>query len=361
MRALLLALATAAVAAAPASAATTTFGADLDALPANNARTCAYGFLGQTEIDYLNYAISMGYPNPYAGQLKPSCTWWTGGNFAGSIGAIVPFGGGTVKRVRVKAGAITGPMQVIVIRELREGNSLALNGCCFATTAASPVFTPTPNGVTELAVDMPVRHDLDTRTNVNTIDTLGLSVLAADVPVPAWVGGTGYDGGIIAGLFPHYEPGTERLQGYGSVTPGQVLIQADLEPAVKTVEEDDGEPPLPPVNNPVTLARTTFSPKKDRLVLPLSCGDILADLNCIGSVLVQSRGAGAATAAATSPAKTYAKGRMVLLPGSSGTTRAKLTKAGRKALKAKRRVRAFVNVVLEDESVASSTKITIRR
>ena len=51
------------------------------------------GFLGEYELSYLNYAISMGYPNPYAGQEKPSCTWWTGGNLTATVGAITPFGG----------------------------------------------------------------------------------------------------------------------------------------------------------------------------------------------------------------------------------------------------------------------------
>src|SRR2546427_8592875 len=98
----------------PASAQVTTFGGDL-ALPDNVTFDCSV------------------WPVPLIGLVPTgaqSCTWSTFGvpqNLA--EGLLVPAGNGTVTQVRIKVGAITGPMQVVVLQALREEFTNNV-GCC---------------------------------------------------------------------------------------------------------------------------------------------------------------------------------------------------------------------------------------
>src|SRR4051794_12933026 len=93
-------MATAALA-APAHA--ITFGSDLSQ-PANNPVTCGFGLLNQT--------LGIGFP-PF-GQ---TCAWSDVevGTVTNSLTAPLS---GHVRQVRVKVGATTGPMQIVVVRFL---------------------------------------------------------------------------------------------------------------------------------------------------------------------------------------------------------------------------------------------------
>ncbi|MGH2839692.1 MAG: hypothetical protein ACRDKY_02570 [Solirubrobacteraceae bacterium] len=196
-----------------------TVGADLSR-PANNARTCETGF--------FDPAVIAGTGFPY--QSFASCTWWSTGSLQGAESAVVPFGGGIVKRVRVKVGAVTGRMQVVALRLTRHPGSLSDPACCFPA-GHGPVFTPAANATSTLTVDIPVKHETDPQTGIVNYDVLALSVLDAGVPMPAHASNDGGFGGLVAGMFPAYVPGEERTAGYGTVMAGHVLLQADVEPA----------------------------------------------------------------------------------------------------------------------------------
>lgn len=75
-------------------------------------------------------------------------------------------------------------MQVSVIGLTRHNESTASPGCCFYH-GESQVFTPRANAVAEVAVNLPVQHELNAITNAWSYDTLALTVLDPDVPVPA--------------------------------------------------------------------------------------------------------------------------------------------------------------------------------
>src|SRR5688572_31078488 len=95
-----LTLMTALVGAAPAHS--VTFGADLSQVP-NADFDC-------TVVPPFNFSTGVD-----------TCTWWTTSTVAGSASQslVVPSGGGVVKRVRVRVGPVTGPMQVVTLRSIR--------------------------------------------------------------------------------------------------------------------------------------------------------------------------------------------------------------------------------------------------
>jgi hypothetical protein len=139
----LLALALPAVAGAQS-----TFGPNLSQLEPNNKVGC--------EVD------------PFLGGFTgaPSCTWSSnvalGEDATNLNGAqIPPAGKGTVSQVTVKVGPVTGPMQVVVLREVLEfvevgtPNVHARVSCCDAIEQ-SQEFTPAPDAVTSESVNLPV-------------------------------------------------------------------------------------------------------------------------------------------------------------------------------------------------------------
>src|SRR5689334_20260457 len=97
-----------------AAAQVTTFGADLT-LPANVTFDCSV------------------WPVPTVGLVPTgaqSCTWSTiSVGQSMTQGLFVPAGNGTVTGVRIKAGATTGPMQIVVLQGLRE-EFTNNEGCC---------------------------------------------------------------------------------------------------------------------------------------------------------------------------------------------------------------------------------------
>ena len=139
-----------------------TFGADLGAA-ANNTGTCA-------------------------SLLATSCTF-----FSGVPGpSFYAPANGTVTAVRVKVGPVTGPMQIVVMRSLYQNKAgdpgHPYFACCFVERYG-PTFTPAANSVTSVPTSLPMVEDPtpppdDTLTNARG-DFLALSVLAANVPIPA--------------------------------------------------------------------------------------------------------------------------------------------------------------------------------
>jgi hypothetical protein len=310
--------------AAVSAAETKTFGADLSR-PANNTTACS---------DPVPYAIIA----PGAA----SCTWWGIGSVSDSSEShVVPYPGGTVKRVRVKTGPVTGRMQVVVIGLIRSNASTASPGCCFFRRA-SQVFTPAPNAITEVPVELPVKHELNALSNAWDYDTLALSVLDPGVPVPAHrTGATPTGLGIASGaLYPGFDASApERTSPY-SLPEYQVLLQADIDLAERP---DDAAAPQPgaPQVKPVAPRIVRAVPSRRGVRTQLQCPPGAV---CVGDAVLVADGA-----------KLRAKqGKQVTLgrrayrveAGKTATVTVTLSRRGRRAVRRKSRVRA--HLVLRD-------------
>ena len=67
-------------------------------------------------------------------------------------------GYGVITRVRVKTGAVSGPMQVVTFRSLRQSQSTGKPGCCWPQYA-TPVFTLPAQTTVEIPASLPVMND----------------------------------------------------------------------------------------------------------------------------------------------------------------------------------------------------------
>lgn len=317
-----------------------TFGADLNR-PANNTVACS---------DPVPYAIIA----PGAA----SCTWWGIGSVSDSSEAhVVPYPGGTVRKVRVKAGPVTGRMQVVVIGLIRSNASTASPGCCFFRRA-SQVFTPTPNAVTEVAVDLPVKHELNALSNAWDYDTLALSVLDPGVPVPAHRTGAAPTGMGIAsgGLYPGFDASSpERTSPY-ALPEFQVLLQADIELGAKPDAKPGAQPATPPAVAPAPAAAAP------RIMGARARGNgVRAQLQCppgavcVGDAVLTA--GGAKPRAAGARAVTLGSKSFQIAAGERGTVTVRLTKSGRRYLKRRSRVRA--QLVLRDVSGRELVRRTV--
>jgi hypothetical protein len=277
---------------------------------------------------------------------------------------------GVVTRVLVKAGPTVGPMQAVVLRSTRSGVGAA---CCFFA-AQSQVFTPQPNAVTAVPVRLPMRKDIDVQFG-ETVDYLGLSVLAPGVPVP------GHDEGVPGDIsrngatawWPHVQPGDTRADGggVGAFTP---LIAGDLFPVCN---------PAPIRGFPSTAQqRVPCIPGVqivDNLAVAAGAGlsvNVICNVAapCNGDIRFQSRrvrvagaareagAAGAAREAGAAGAKRITYGRIRFEAPSGGRQRARgsLTAAGRSLLSGRRRAEVYANARIDGRTI-SSRRVTLKR
>jgi hypothetical protein len=317
----------------PASAGAVTFGADLSVAP-NSDLTCEQ---------------NPGAPFLHSG--ADTCTWWTTGRINDtSQGHVVPYGGGTITRARVRVGPVTGPMQFVVLRSLRHPQSLADPACCFPV-GASGVFTPAPNGVTTVPMNVPVRHDTDPASGINNYDHIAISVLAPGVPIPAfYTGDQSLAAPVGGGFYPAYVPGTERTTGLFGVVGFQTLINADLDPT----SPGTGTP-----TGPVDLGKRA-TVRGGRALVPLTCN---LPRSCVGLLrLRQPAGAGAgASASKRRRAKaTYGKSRFKVPAGKRKLVKVKLTGAGKRLMRKRARARVLALVKLSSKQKTSGV-LTLRR
>ncbi|MGH2837861.1 MAG: hypothetical protein ACRDJY_05880 [Thermoleophilaceae bacterium] len=156
-----------------------------------------------------------------------NCTYVNSTPGAQSTGAPGP---GVIVRVRVRAAAPVGPMQVTVARAIR--STTAGFTCCFYN-GESQVFTPAPNAVTAIPMRLPVSsefHAEPPNQGFEAVDYLGLTVLANNVAIPGqYPGNDALEGSL--GFFPRLTPQdvtTGRVDGYGnSLIP---LLNVDFVP-----------------------------------------------------------------------------------------------------------------------------------
>jgi hypothetical protein len=353
VRVLLLAAVATALAAAPGARAIP-FGADLN-LPPNVAFDCT--------VLPIPAASGNGFVVLPSNAL--TCTWTAVGTIANSkAGTLLVPVAGTVTQVAVRVGPITGPMQVVVMRSFRDQSTPSAPTVCCTEVARTPAFTPTPNAVTTIATALPVRRDVvpDPINNTLTFDSLALSVLAPNVPVPLFDVGDHRPGnfGIPQSVVfhPAVLPGEERFS-IGGVGGFQVLLAADVTPS------DSGAGPGPPIGpaptSPAALARVQRAGAVRNGVAPIVIRCDLATGACGGTLLLQNRGAGAARAAAKKrKTVTYGKARIAIAAGKRKTIKVHLKKAGRKLMRDRKRAKVWVNATINGTKLPAS-QVTLRR
>ena len=121
-----------------------------------------------------------------------------------------PRGNWRVTSARVRTGARSGPMQVVMIRALRSQAGTQGVICCFEA-ASGPVFNPPPNRIARVNLNLPAVNTVQVidGERVEVVDYLGISLLNqsasigfANTPTPA-----------TTFFAPAFTPGATRLGG----------------------------------------------------------------------------------------------------------------------------------------------------
>lgn len=344
------------------AASASTFGGDLSNAP-NVSTTCGEGV-------FPYFSAPMG---------SPSCMYFSGSPTSSPYAPT----SGTVTAVHVRVGAVTGPMQVVVMRSLYQ-NKVGTPGepyfaCCFVERYG-PIFTPQPNSVETVKADLPMTEEpippADDFTTNAAGDFLALSVLAPNVPIPAFRD----EKSSYSGYYPAPSEGSSPAPGPTPLTAAtdgvgaEVLLSADLEsegaPAGKTPASAGPVPApanTPPAQaNPQRLFPTLTFPKSvvpvrnGTVSLPLQC----AAADCVGNVLLQNLEQQGATIAKTNTSKkkrkkiTYGTGSVNVKVGLTGSVKVKLTAAGRKTAKAHRKLVVWANFTLGSTKLSKRITLT---
>ena len=209
-------------AAATGSADAQTFGANL-ARPANAGFGC----------EKYPTAVQVFGPQFVFLPDPSSCTWTSSGTYGEPARELVVPADGTITRARVRTGPSVGPMQVVTLRTLSgtptPGGGLPAPAQCCIVQRTSQVFTPRPNAVTTVRVRLPVQNNQNAQ-GVGTFDSIGLSILAPNVAIPAH-DETAQAANTLSNVFsPAVRRGTQNVNRNG-VQGVQVLLSADLVPA----------------------------------------------------------------------------------------------------------------------------------
>ena len=161
-----------------------------------------------------------------------SCTWTTSGTYGSFAESSVVPADGTITRARVRTGPSAGPMQIVTLRTLSDtptpGGGLPAPAQCCIVQTASQVFTPAPNAVTAVRVRLPVQNNQNAQ-GVGTFDSIGLSIRAPNVAIPAH-DETAQGANTLSNVFsPAVRRGTQNVNRNG-VQGVQLLLNADFVP-----------------------------------------------------------------------------------------------------------------------------------
>ncbi|MGA8217384.1 MAG: hypothetical protein WB771_02370 [Solirubrobacterales bacterium] len=339
----------------PPSAGAVTFGTNLNrAANYNN-----HGYTANGQVTPGDCRIRPYQPPGYVFAGANTCTVTSSGSVSSPAESLTVPVTGTLTAVRVKAGPITGPMRVEVLRLLRAGTRSA---CCFSE-AQTPAFTPAPNTITTVPVNIPVRSDKvpDPATGVYTDDFLALTVLEPGVPIP--MNDTGDYSGATANSplsgawYPAFELGDERVDQSGFAG-YQVLLQGDVSSSGQVTGGGV---------SPIGLAsQLGFVRSKRRAVISLVCSLTTA---CDGRLRLLNGNPLTAAAAkkgkrkGRGKAKLYGKGGFSIPAGETKKVGVKLTKAGRKAIRRHKKLHLFAQIAIGSGASAQAVTdpITLKR
>jgi hypothetical protein len=343
----------------PASAGAVTFGADLNALPAQNAP---------------NTTCAAPPPDAIFGAGSPSCMWSYIGNGTNSL--VAP-AGGVVNSVRVKVGPTTGKMRVNVIRFLfrQTGDNAHPFTAGPFLEAYGPEFTPAANAVTSVPTNLSMKEDSTPAPNdlqtIQVIDALALEVEESTVPFPFFTGAglltyPVYPGPTSQGVQAPSPNGLPTFLTYGR----GVLMQADLTPDTPVPAGGGNIPPsglpqvlpaapaapaLSPVLPTVRLGQTSVPVRDGAVTLPIVCQAV----DCSGLVTLLS---GGARAAAAKKPKTLGTARFTAKAGKTVRAKVRLNKAGKALVKRKKKTKVTARVTFTSGGGKPATfPLTLKR
>jgi hypothetical protein len=288
----------AALAASAASASAVTVGAPLNAA-ANTAEGCEKIVLPPLRPLYAAQGL-----------LPTSCTFF-GLDPAGAWTSQTPPGRWVIDQARVRTGPRVGPMVFTVLRALRSKAGTQGIACCTAV-AESQVFTPQPNTVNTVPVNMPAVNTVELVDNeqIEVVDYLGITLLTPDSSVPVHIAtGPGDPAASAIGTYwaPRVTNGQTRADG-GTFSSEILLVNGEYQPA--------GSGPVPPgpiaVVNPFAVQRSVELLRRGTLaqlaaVVP-GAGVLRAASPARARVAgLRGRAAERATASATASAKQKAR------------------------------------------------------
>lgn len=312
--------------------------------------------------------------------VAPSCTMF-GSDAGGAWTSQTPRGSWRITRARVRTGPSVGPMAFTVVRALRsQAGSPPAGVICCTVPAESQVFTPAPNTVNELTVNLPAVNtveDIDGEP-VEVVDYLGISMLDLSSSLPVHRATSAADpaaGASFTAFIPAIRAGQQALQ-FGGFFESAVLVNGEFEPASSgeptTVPPEPVAPVLPPPPPPVN--QFTFLPR----VQQLPGGRARFGVNTPGPGLLRAllaRGPAAAGVSARgrkSPSRRARRGKgkgkrrspRLLRPVRRRVAQAgrayvvlRLTKAGKRRLNRRGRLKLPVRVVYTPDGGAAASRV----
>jgi hypothetical protein len=274
-------------------------------------------------------------------------------------------------------------MQIVVMRSLYQNKAgdpgHPYFACCFVEHYG-PVFEPQASAVTPVQLNLPMTEEPtpppeDTTTNAAG-DFLALSVLAANVPVPAFADGQSFISGFYPAPNPQTTPAPSQTPIFGTTLQGgYVLMSADLETggggggakpgggggAPKGPAPGAPGPAVPPALPVLGLPQLTIPVNGNTATVPVQC--LVVD--CSGTLTLQSaQQAGLARAAKKGKKKkpkkprvvSYGAGSFSLKAGTTGKVKVTLNGAGRGLFKGhKKTAKVWANVRFSSGSGASKS------
>lgn len=315
---------------ASANAQAVSFGSDLNRPANNNFATCFNGY-------------DEGSPFYHFVPAQGTCTWIGVGTIGNSAESHVVPATGVITNVRIKVGATTGPMQFTLLRYFRRDNPADpghpdLRGPFFQGETAA--FTPAANATSAIPVNLSVRSDFDPNLGAFVFDALALSILAPNVPIPAHDTGDRSGNQLAAAWFPRVGPADQangRVDGHspaGVVPLYNAVMACGGAAAVRAAQcavgggGAGGNSILAPS---LGLGRSTAAIRRGIARLRLACQ---LSITCQGAIRVVPRASGAAK-----KKPTYAKGRFRIKAGTTKTVKTRLTKAGRRLMRKRKRAK----------------------
>jgi hypothetical protein len=332
-----------------------------------------------------NQCAARPYIGLNAGQItfiqtgQSTCMWWsTEYGAAGEIIAntYVPRGAGAVTKIRIRSGDQPAPLRFAI---LSSGSGL----CCTAKLASDQV-QPAANQVNEFAVNLPAGSGVGTQDGSQFNDIL---VVVAVGPGSLPVNDRGAHGFLFSSpvnqaqaafLHPALALGASNTD-VGIMDGYEVLLQYDwcgvpltladphptapadpqtacnAQPAVPQQPQVPIAPPIvAPTTRPLAAPANVFGVRDGSAALRLRC---LLSTTCAGTLGLQPR-----TRTATLAAKkvvSYGTARYKIAAGKTATIKVKLTKAGRSALRKKKKLP--ITITGGSGASAWSLKVTLKR
>lgn len=300
------------------------------------------------------------------------CTWRQSGVFAGAPTdprfSSVP-GDGTITRVEVLASANPAPLRFVVLSQLGNLGGTENFQCCFFQSETAPVAL-TPNVVNTFNVNIPVQRN--TLDGIRRFDLMAISAEAGGgrtLPLAQVAPRiNNFDmfqpGSVNAGFFYPRMSANGQDQGGGRREEGvpgvEVLVRWTWQPpgvAQQPGGGGGGGQVIGPVGPALNL-RGAAPVRDNRALIPLICN---GDAACAGQLQLLARAAGAAGKKKKAKPKSYGSAPYSVPAGGKATVKIKLNKAGKKALKGKKKG-LWVTLKLQPKGGAAVTsKVKIKR